>query len=338
MKKILLSLCIAICFFNSFSQTIYVPDDAFEAYLEGNIPGAYNGSYNDNYISSTINTFLPYAVVLDGATNPVTDLTGIEFLSNCRLLYLTNIAIPNLDLTGLLAPNIEIHASPLILSITLPEIIIGGLDIDGNSQLNNIVFQNNTKFSPLPNSSISGMLFVYIQNNPSLTVCDMSTTEILGGNSVLNIINNSNLNCLNIANGDCFMWLEVLISNNPVLNCVTVDNPNYSMTNGNWIWVYLGNNLTNYSNSCIGCVTSIDEEIIDEITTSPNPTASKISVKASLELIGSQFIVYDQLGKEVKSGIITSEETEIDLSNLSQGIYLFKVGAEMQETFKIIKQ
>ena len=54
--------------------------------------------------------------------------------------------------------------------------------------------------------------------------------------------------------------------------------------------------------------------------------------------IGSQFIVYDQLGKEVKSGVITSEETEIDLSNLTEGVYLFKVGADMTESFKIIKQ
>ena len=71
---------------------------------------------------------------------------------------------------------------------------------------------------------------------------------------------------------------------------------------------------------------------------SPNPTTSKITVKSSLELIGKEFTIYDQLGKEVMSGIITSEDTEIDLSNISEGVYLFKVGEEMQETFRIIKQ
>ena len=30
--------------------------------------------------------------------------------------------------------------------------------------------------------------------------------------------------------------------------------------------------------------------------------------------------------------------TYIDLSNLSEGVYLFKAGTEMQDTFKIIKQ
>ena len=71
---------------------------------------------------------------------------------------------------------------------------------------------------------------------------------------------------------------------------------------------------------------------------SPNPTTSKITVKSSLELNGEEYIIYDQLGKEVMSGIISSEETEIDLSNISEGVYLFKVGEEMQETFRIIKQ
>jgi ligand-binding sensor domain-containing protein len=70
----------------------------------------------------------------------------------------------------------------------------------------------------------------------------------------------------------------------------------------------------------------------------PNPTTSKISVKSNSEFIGKKFMIYDQLGKEVKSGIITSENTEIDLSNLTQGMYLFKIDADMTESFKIIKQ
>ena len=84
--------------------------------------------------------------------------------------------------------------------------------------------------------------------------------------------------------------------------------------------------------------TGVDELNGNSLTISPNPTSSKITVKASLALIGKEFTIYDQQGKAVKLGIITAEETEIDLSNLSEGVYLFKAGTEMQETFKIIKQ
>jgi len=84
--------------------------------------------------------------------------------------------------------------------------------------------------------------------------------------------------------------------------------------------------------------TGINELNGSTVTISPNPTTSKITVKSSLTLIGKEFTIYDQQGKAVKSGVITAEETEIDLSNLSEGVYLFKAGTEMQETFKIIKQ
>jgi hypothetical protein len=84
--------------------------------------------------------------------------------------------------------------------------------------------------------------------------------------------------------------------------------------------------------------TGINEPIGSAVSISPNPTRSKITVKSSLTLIGEKFTIYDQQGKAVKMGVITAEETEIDLSNLSEGVYLFKAGTEMQETFKIIKQ
>jgi hypothetical protein len=84
--------------------------------------------------------------------------------------------------------------------------------------------------------------------------------------------------------------------------------------------------------------TGINELIGSAVSISPNPTSSKITVKSSLALIGKEFNIYDQLGKAVKSGVITAEETEIDLSNLSEGVYLFKAGEDMQESFKIIKQ
>jgi len=84
--------------------------------------------------------------------------------------------------------------------------------------------------------------------------------------------------------------------------------------------------------------TGLNEPTGSSVSISPNPTSSKITVKSSLTLIGKEFSIYDQQGKVVKSGIITAEETEIDLSNLSEGVYLFKAGEEMQETFKIIKQ
>ncbi len=70
----------------------------------------------------------------------------------------------------------------------------------------------------------------------------------------------------------------------------------------------------------------------------PNPAQSVINVKANIKLIGSAYVIYDNTGKLVLTGKITSENTVIELDNLSDGIYLFSVGENLKQTFKVIKE
>ena len=132
----------------------------------------------------------------------------------------------------------------------------------------------------------------------------------------------SNLNSytdLNPPTGLVYYQIEIINPN----NCSPTKSINYSSSKSN---------ITSNSQNDLLVITS------DYISIFPNPTTSIITVTSSAALIGSKLIIYDQLGKEVNSGIILSENTEVDLSNLNAGIYLFKVGTEMQETFRIIKQ
>jgi hypothetical protein len=69
----------------------------------------------------------------------------------------------------------------------------------------------------------------------------------------------------------------------------------------------------------------------------PNPAQSVINVKADTKLIGNNYSIYDNTGKVVLSGKLKSENTTIELGNLSGGIYMFSVGENMRQTFKIIK-
>ena len=70
----------------------------------------------------------------------------------------------------------------------------------------------------------------------------------------------------------------------------------------------------------------------------PNPAQSVITVKADSKLIGSAYVVYDNSGKTVLKGKLTSENTIIELGNLSGGIYLLSVGENLKQTFKVIKE
>ena len=74
------------------------------------------------------------------------------------------------------------------------------------------------------------------------------------------------------------------------------------------------------------------------VTLYPNPSQSSMIVKADSKLIGKFYTIYDNIGKAVKSGKLNTANTTIELGNLSNGIYLFSVGENWKQSFKIIKE
>ena len=70
----------------------------------------------------------------------------------------------------------------------------------------------------------------------------------------------------------------------------------------------------------------------------PNPAQSAINVKADSKLIGEVYTIYDNTGRVVLSGKLNSQNTTIELGNLSGGIYMLSVGENLKQTFKVIKE
>jgi hypothetical protein len=70
----------------------------------------------------------------------------------------------------------------------------------------------------------------------------------------------------------------------------------------------------------------------------PNPAQSVINVKADNNLIGEVYSIYDNTGRVVLTGKLNAQNTTIELGNLSGGIYMFSVGENMKQIFKIIKE
>ena len=70
----------------------------------------------------------------------------------------------------------------------------------------------------------------------------------------------------------------------------------------------------------------------------PNPAQSIINVKTDSKLLGSVYSIFDNNGRIVQTGKINSENTTIELGNLSSGIYMFSVGENMKQNFRLIKE
>jgi hypothetical protein len=81
----------------------------------------------------------------------------------------------------------------------------------------------------------------------------------------------------------------------------------------------------------------IDEQENSTILISPNPASDYVVVSASEELIGGSYSIIDLNGKTLKEGTLTQKEQKIEIGNLSEGMYMFKINIETERTFRIIK-
>ncbi len=70
----------------------------------------------------------------------------------------------------------------------------------------------------------------------------------------------------------------------------------------------------------------------------PNPVQSEINLKADAVLLGSVYNIYNNTGVLVSTGKIDMENTVIKLNHLPAGVYLFSTGANMKQTFKVVKE
>lgn len=81
--------------------------------------------------------------------------------------------------------------------------------------------------------------------------------------------------------------------------------------------------------------TSIYENSNSFISVFPNPTSDQITIEANEYLMGSEFAIYNSIGKSVRKGSITTKETIVNLNDLATGIYILRIN---KQVYKVIKQ
>ena len=81
-----------------------------------------------------------------------------------------------------------------------------------------------------------------------------------------------------------------------------------------------------------------DVEEVEIISLFPNPTRGQITIKSNPSLIGTDYAVYDLTGNVVNRSLITNESMEVDLNRLPPGIYFLRIGEDLDQRFKLIKQ
>ena len=156
----------------------------------------------------------------------ISNLTGIEDFVNLRILRCSGNQLTNLDVSN---------------NSLLRRLFCGG------NQITNLNLQNNLS-----------LMILRCGNNP-LTSLDLSNNSFL----IQMFCRNSLLTNLNIKNGNTISLDSLLITNNPNLYCIEVNNINYANNN----WTFANGSIDNqhyFSTNCSGTA-------IKEYTTNKEP-------------------------------------------------------------------
>lgn len=217
MKKLLLALftfSVAI----AFSQTTYVPDDNFEQVL---IDSGYDDVLDD-YVATAELTKI---IQLDLNQSGVIDLTGLEALSKLEWLRLDNLSpdAPPID-------EIDVSQNVNLETLLLPGNNIKVIDLSKNKKLRGLNLRSN-QLETIDLSYNPDLQSVVLDNNKLLEL-DLSNNVSL----VLYILSNNELTRLNLQNGNNLNFAEsVELAGNPNLECIQVDDAEFSSNNQYWI-------------------------------------------------------------------------------------------------------
>src|SRR5690606_38042719 len=154
----------------------------------------------------------------------------------------------------------------------------------------------------------------------------------LSNNSNLNTLrcNDNLLTSLNVKNGNntAITTDNFVVTNNPDLICITVDDVTYSNTN----WTNKDPSASYSANCNLGAE---DFEVFNS-KAYPIPASDyvNISLKAS-----AKYFVSNTLGQEVLNGYFVSGENRLNISTLNEGIYLINIQIDgHSEVLKIVKK
>ncbi len=310
-NKLLLSLLLLI-YSLGYSQYTLIPDPNFEGYLV-NVGIDTDGLVNGQVLTSDIADEIQLSISIG---NQITDLTGIEDFESLEIL-----GIDQMDIT-----EINLTQNNNLKFLNLSEVSLETLDLTNNLNLISLFLNFNfdgAVFTSLMTSidvSYNVLLKQIYIHNTLITEFDFINNisiEQLGLSKNENLIN---INLKNEVNHDLGF---VEIYDNPLLQCLQVDDPDAVIAGiippyNNW--TFENNPLLTITDDCnLG----LEEVAFTQITFYPNPIINVLKIDNSSDYPIKNIKVYNVLGS-----LVFEEDNpinQIDLSSLSKGVVFIKI-------------
>jgi plastocyanin len=84
--------------------------------------------------------------------------------------------------------------------------------------------------------------------------------------------------------------------------------------------------------------TGINNQSLRNFIAFPNPADRGLTITCGKDKVGLQWMIEDQAGRNALTGKLESESTQIDIAELTPGIYLFEVAGQERSSIKFVKK
>ncbi|MCG2417528.1 T9SS type A sorting domain-containing protein [Aequorivita sp. F47161] len=337
MKYLFTSIICLIPFAILSAQTTYVPDNNFEQAL---IDLGLDDVLDDYVLTSNISG----VTHLDISNKNISDPTGLETFSSLTHIILDGNPVgnipfhPNVNLTFLICQYTEITELDLTPHTNLNTLACAGnnltsLDLSQNPSLKDLICGQNQLTEIVFNPQMNLFEFNCTGNNlTSLDVSQHISLRYLGCSlnqlTELDLSNNTNLlevrahsnpplNKVDIRNGNNIHIDQFLLYNSPNLPYIYVDDCEYSTLN--WTDIDPTTIFVEEEGQTECEMIGVEDNMAVSFNLYPNPAKNSINIQATEapELVQ----IYSIQGILVKE----TSELNIDVSNLSSGLYIIKV-------------
>jgi poly(3-hydroxybutyrate) depolymerase len=95
--------------------------------------------------------------------------------------------------------------------------------------------------------------------------------------------------------------------------------------------------IKDYFSDCSSSVGLEDNEL-PKVDLYPNPAQNGLNVRVNSLLIGANYTLCDELGRTILTGNVAAENTFLDVSNLTKGIYFLSIGEGVNHVLKVVKE
>jgi hypothetical protein len=159
--------------------------------------------------------------------------------------------------------------------------------------------------------------------NRALTECEIQDLYNAQLTSVANTVTQTGALLEADETGATYQWLDC-DNNNSIINGETNQSYTPAVT-GNYAVEVNMNGCVDTSACMLVDFTGVNEINNSAIKVYPNPTKESFNIEVDASIVGSNYIIFDQLGKIVQNGILSNASQILNVEELSKGIYNLKI-------------